>query len=196
MRKLVKWLGIIMQGLLIVAVVAFVLLPAIYSSSLAAVYSGSMAPEMPVGSLAVVEPVNPDDIEVGDIIAFNPTWDDDDAIVSHRVIEVVNAETLGFITKGDANEAPDFEAVPAENVTGRVDLIIPNMGYILIYIAQYSRNQLGFALLIALPTILLIGSAVRDMNFMLNPKRRRKQKRKKLLERQKRHKSHWWPKFA
>lgn len=191
MRRLAKWLGILLSGLLVLIAVIFFLLPAVFASSLAAVYSGSMAPEMPVGALAVVEPVDPADLETGDIVAFNPPWDDPDVIVSHRVIEVLDGETLGFRTKGDANEDPDFDIVPAANILGGVRLIIPNLGYALAYVAQYSRSQLGFALFIALPTVLLIGSAVRDINFLLSPRKRRTKQRKKLLERQKKQKARW-----
>ena len=189
MRRLAKWLTNIILVLLFIAALIFLLVPAVFASNLAVVYSGSMAPEMPTGALAVVEPVDPADIEVGDIIAFDPPWDDDDVTVSHRVIEIVEGETLGFVTKGDANEDPDFDLVPATSVTGKIILSAPNLGYILARVSDYTHGQLGFVLFVCVPTVLLIGSAVRDMNFMVNPRKRRERLRKKMMERRKRWRS-------
>ena len=179
-----------MLVLLVVTAFLFLVLPSAFASSLAVVYSGSMAPEMPMGALAMMEPVEPAQIEVGDIIAFNPPWDPD-ATVSHRVIEVVDGETLSFLTKGDANEDPDFDIVPAANVIGRVTFNVPSLGYLLARVGDYSRSQLGFVLFVGLPTLLLIGSATRDMNFMVSPGKRRERQRKKMMERRKRRRSRW-----
>lgn len=189
MRRVVKWLTIMFLCLLVVVAILFVLLPAVFASRLGVVYSGSMEPAMPVGTMVWMEPVDPAQIKVGDIIAFNPPWDPD-VTVSHRVIEVIEEPTLGFYTRGDANEDPDFDVVPAEHVLARVSFNIPNLGYVLGYVRQYTRGPLGFTLSIGLPTVLLIGSAVRDMNFMLSPRKRRARQRKKIMERRKRSRFH------
>ena len=190
MGRLVKWLTNILLVLLVLAAVFLVVLPAVFASSLAIVYSGSMKPEMPVGAVAWMAPVDPTEIEVGDIIAFNPPLQPD-VTVSHRVIEVLDGETLGFVTKGDANEDPDWDIVPADHVLAKVTFSVPNMGRVLLYVGQYTRSRLGFALFIALPTILLIGNAMRDMNFMLSPAKRRERQRKKLMERRKKRRFRW-----
>ena len=190
MRHLANWFKYIALVLLVLLTVVLVVLPAVFSSTLAVVYSGSMEPSMPRGALARMEPVNPDTIEVGDIIAFNPPWNEPDVIVSHRVIEVIEGENLAFVTKGDANEEPDLDVIPAENVMARVSFNLRNMGYVLLRIKQYTGSRLGFALFIALPTILLIGSATRDMSFMLSPGKRRARQRKKILEWRRRRRSH------
>ena len=183
MRRAVKWLTNIILGLLVLIASLLVLLPAVFTSSLAMVYSGSMAPAMPVGALAWMEPVDPAQIKVGDIIAFNPPWDEPDVTVSHRVIEVVEGETLSFRTKGDANEDPDLDIIPADHVLARVEFNIPNLGYVMGRVEQYTSNWYGFVLLIGLPSVLLIGSAMRDVNFMLNPRKTRVRQRKKIMER-------------
>ena len=191
MRRLIKWLTYIFLVLLVVMAVVFVVLPAVYASSLAVVYSGSMGPVMSVGAVAWMEPVDPAEIKVGDIIAFNPPWDEPDVTVSHRVIEVMEEPALAFQTKGDANENPDFDIVPAESVIARVDFNIPNLGYVLARVGKYTKGRLGFGLFIALPTVLIIGTAVRDMNSALSPGKRRATVRKKLLERRKKRRSRW-----
>jgi len=190
MRYLINWLKYIALVLLVLLTIALVVLPAVFSSSLAVVYSGSMEPEMPRGALAWMEPVNPATIEVGDIIAFNPPRMEPDVIVSHRVIEVINGETLAFSTKGDANEEPDWDVVPADNVVARVRFNLHNMGHLLLGVRQYTRSRLGFALFIAIPTVLRIGSAMRHMNFMFSPGKRRTRQRKKMIEWRRRRRSH------
>ena len=169
----------------VIAAILLVLLPAIYSSSIAAVLSGSMLPEMQIGSLAVMRPVNAADITVGDIIAFNPPWDESHVMVSHRVIEVVEGETRSFRTKGDANEDPDLDLVPETHVLGRIEYCIPNLGYFLSYVSKHSRSELGFVFLVGLPTVLLIGSAAKDLSLMTRSGKRRITKRAMLLERRK-----------
>jgi len=190
MRYLISWLKYITLVLLVLLTVVLVVLPAVFTSSLAVVYSGSMAPAMPVGALAWMEPVDPATIEVGDIIAFNPPWMEPDIIVSHRVIEVIKGETLAFSTKGDANEDPDWDVIPADNVVAKVSFNLPNMGYLLLRVGQYTKGRIGFVLFIAVPTVLLIGSAMRDMNFMLSPAKRRARQRKKIMERRERRRFH------
>jgi len=190
MRRLAKWLINIILVLLVLAAVLFVVLPTVFASSLAVVYSGSMDPVMPMGAVAWMEPVDPAQIKVGDIIAFNPVQDPD-VTVSHRVVEVLDGETLIFRTKGDANEDPDPWEVPADSVLAKVLFNISHLGFVLAYIGQYTRSQLGFALFIAVPTVLLIGSATRDMNFMLSPGKRRERQRKKLMERRKKRRFRW-----
>ena len=191
MRRLIKWLTNILLGLLVLMAVLFVLLPAVFASSLAVVYSGSMEPAVPMGAVAWMEPVDPAQIKVGDIIAFDPTWDESEVIISHRVIEVVEEPTLGFRTKGDANEDPDFDIAPADRVVARVAFNMPNLGYVLGRIGRYTTGRLGFSLFIALPTVLLIGNAMRDMNFTLSPRKRRARQRRKLMERRKKRRSRW-----
>jgi signal peptidase I len=74
---------------------------------LATVLSGSMAPGMPVGSVAVLAPEDPAAVRVGDVITFQaPT--PDHPVVTHRVVEVLEGGHHPVVrTKGDANRAPD-----------------------------------------------------------------------------------------
>ena len=184
MRRLVHWLTIIALGILFVAVIITMVLPTVLSAKLAVVYSASMAPAMPIGALAWMESVDPAEIEVGDIIAFNPPWDEPDVTVSHRVVEVLSdSASLEFRTKGDANKNPDLDVIPASNVLGRVNFNIPYMGYGLARTGDYTRSRLGFVLLVCLPTLSLIGIAVRDINVMLNPRKKRLAKLKERRER-------------
>jgi signal peptidase I len=71
------------------------------------VLTGSMSPGMPPGSLAVLVPVDPATVRVGDVITFEAPVADR-PVVTHRVIEVVEGgDRPALRTQGDANDAPD-----------------------------------------------------------------------------------------
>ena len=189
-RKLGKFLLYVILLVVFVASIFAFFLPKMTDYKLAVVRSGSMEPAMPVGSLALMEPVEPNQIKVGDIIAFKPFFDPQ-TIVSHRVVEVLrNPPILEFRTKGDANEDPDIFAVSSNFVVGRVTFDIPYLGYALVESKPYVRSEFGFALFIVIPTLLLVGIAVKDMGFMLNPSKARRAKRlKERRERRSRRRS-------
>ena len=71
------------------------------------VLTASMKPGMPPGSMAVLVPVEPSAIRVGDVITFEAPVADH-PVVTHRVIEIVEPGAHPVIrTQGDANAAPD-----------------------------------------------------------------------------------------
>jgi signal peptidase len=114
------------------------------------VLSGSMEPALPVGSLAMVAPVDPQDVKVGDIISYqHPT--DRAKLVSHRVT-AIEGPPLRFRTKGDANEAPDAISVPATRVRGKVRYVVPHLGDV----SQFMRSGRGFLALLVVPGAALI----------------------------------------
>jgi len=180
MRRAGKWAGNIILGLVLCAVLFAFLIPTAFSGSLAIVRSSSMEPAMKAGALAVMLPVDVEDVKVGDIIAFDPPWDPD-VIVSHRVIGVRYDEQISFDTKGDATEDSDPYYVPARNVHGRVVFSIPYLGYAASYAVGYVRTWLGFVTLVCIPVLILVGSAIRDVSRSQNVRLKRLNKR---LERQ------------
>ena len=94
------------------------------------VVSGSMEPEIPVGSILYVEETPPEEIEAGDVIAFMRN----DTVVSHRVEE--NRYVEGeFITKGDANSGEDPEPVGYGSLEGKVERHIPALGIVMSLLA-------------------------------------------------------------
>lgn len=120
------------------------------------VLSNSMAPAMPVGSLAVVLPTKgtvPEDelavltpeqirrlndisgISVGDVIVFQPNAGDP-TLVMHRVREMTSSINAGtgqinatFITRGD-NLVSDDPPVQDFQVRGRILYSLPLLGYV------------------------------------------------------------------
>lgn len=95
------------------------------------VVSGSMEPEIPVGSVIYVKEAKPEEIEKGEIIAFMRN----SSVITHRVEEnrFVEGE---FITKGDANSKEDVMPVDYDSLIGRVTCHIPVLGILLSVLAS------------------------------------------------------------
>ena len=187
MRKVAKCLSYIFLGLVVGVVLFALFLPTVFSGRLAIVRSASMGQAMPVGALAVTLPIAPEQVKVGDIIVFkpprHPTIINPDVTVSHRVIEVQADGELYFITKGDAVEDPDLFPVPAANVQGKVVFSIAQLGYAVHWVMRYTRTWLGFVFFVCIPIVVLVASAIRDVNRSRNVRMKRLNRR---LERQRR----------
>lgn len=119
------------------------------------VFTGSMEPAIPVGSIVVIKPADPETLKVGDIICFK-IESEFATTVTHRILNITNE---GFITKGDANEEPDQWIVRKENVIGKVIFTIPYVGYI----GYFVRTPIGFILLIVIPASLIIIIEIRNI---------------------------------
>lgn len=118
--------GVLILVLVILSCIP-VTLPRFWGYEIFNVVSGSMEPEIPVGSLVYVEEVPAKEIRDGDIIAFQGT----DSVVTHRVVRnrMVEGE---FVTKGDANEAEDLAPVPHASLIGRVKYHFPVVGNLVV----------------------------------------------------------------
>lgn len=87
------------------------------------IVSGSMEPKVPVGSVIYVAKTAPEDIQKGDIIAFNS----EESVIAHRVVENHVVEGT-FTTKGDANAEEDVRDIPYQDLVGRVERHYPMLG--------------------------------------------------------------------
>jgi len=190
MKKVAKWLSYILLGLVLGLAVFVMLLPSVFSGSLAIIRSRSMEPVMPVGALCLMFPIAPEDVKVGDIIVFqpprHPTILNPGVTVSHRVVEVQGDGELYFITKGDASEDPDIFPIPAANVQGKVVFNIPYLGYVAYSVMRYARTWLGFVFFVCIPIVVLVASAIRDVNLSRNVRLRRLNRRRERQRRWKR----------
>lgn len=92
----------------------------------AIVHGHSMEPTMYTGDLVLSEQVEPDDLEVGDIIRFRAG----SLVVLHRIIEITfdDEGRQIFITQGDNNSAADSPVYP-EDVDGRLVAHVPKVGW-------------------------------------------------------------------
>ena len=124
-------------GILILACAIAICLPAaaprVLGYEVYCVVSGSMEPEIPVGSAVFVKGTAPEEIKEGDVVAFLGG----DSVIIHRV--VANHKVEGeFTTKGDANEGEDMNRVPYSALKGRVERHVPILGDILTVAASAS----------------------------------------------------------
>jgi signal peptidase len=104
------------------------------------VASGSMQPNLNVGDITIIIHTKPDDINIGDIIQYRTTEEP----IIHRVIDkYTEAGQTWFITKGDANNAPDDPITPTQTV-GKVILVIPKLGWISIYLKTAFTTAASF----------------------------------------------------
>ncbi|HEV7535930.1 MAG TPA: signal peptidase I, partial [Acidimicrobiia bacterium] len=143
-----------------VALLVFVGLgPATGTYRLATVLSGSMAPGMPVGSVAVLVPEPPAAVRVGDVITFQaPT--PDHAVVTHRVVEVVEGGLQPVVrTKGDANRSPDpWTARLQGNRAWRRVAVVPFAGTAIRFLRSPTVHHLSVHIAPALLLLCMLGA--------------------------------------
>jgi len=134
-----------------------------------AVVSSSMEPTLYRGDLVVIKGVNPDDIQVGDIIVYYNRFKH--IPVVHRVvdIQIIDGKRY-FITKGDndfTNPLPDQDPraglaplLSDDDIRGRVIFWIPKLGLVKVYfidiVAKYGIVKAGVLLLVVFIAIGII----------------------------------------
>lgn len=109
--------------------------PAFFGFSTAVVISGSMSGSIEVNDMIVIRERS--SYAVGDVITFERGG----SLITHRII----AESEGgFITKGDANNTEDRDAVAPDSIVGKVVLVIPRVGRAI----ELLRTPLGMTVLV------------------------------------------------
>ncbi len=97
----------------------------------------SMEPTYKVGDLVFVKICDGKDINVGDVITYNPSTGSD-AYLTHRVTKKFdNYENTGkvcFNTKGDANNTEDGFLIDEDRVVGKVTFGVPGLGFVIAFI--------------------------------------------------------------
>jgi signal peptidase len=110
--------------------------------------TGSMAPTVPAGSLAVTVPVAAPDIAAGDVISAHRAGDG--ALVTHRVVRVDHRENLWLVTmRGDANTAADSTPYDVTGGAQRLVFSVPAAGRL---IAQVRSPWI----IVAVPALLVL----------------------------------------
>lgn len=113
--------------LLVIAVTASIVIPQFRGYEVYHIVSGSMEPEIPVGSAVYINTnIPPEDIVEKDIISF----ESGDSLVVHRVTRNQVVEGY-FNTKGDANEGEDLTEVSYDQYVGKVVQHVPYIGQIM-----------------------------------------------------------------
>jgi len=121
------------------------------------VQSGSMAPAIKMGSVVAVKPA--DDYKIGKIITFGP-YSRTKSPTTHRIydIKVVNGQPR-YITKGDANNAPDQREIQKRDILGKVLFSVPYLGFAV----DFAKKPIGFGLIIIVPAALIIVDEIKKI---------------------------------
>jgi signal peptidase I len=135
----------------IVAVLALTVGPRFFAYETFIVRSGSMEPTIHTGALVFVQPVQPLEVRVGDVITYRRP-EDPDTTITHRVVAKQNpsggaTSAPVFRTKGDANATPDPWEVQLQGIAWRVTLSVPLAGYLF----AFTQQPLGRALFLIVP---------------------------------------------
>ncbi len=106
------------------------------SMPIVSVVSESMEPVLHRGDLVFV--VRPNDLKIGDIVIYQKACTSADAArglcsregdstsIIHRIVQEAEG---GYIIKGDNNPSPDSGIIRPEQVSGKVVLAMPLLGY-------------------------------------------------------------------
>lgn len=121
------------------------------------VQSGSMDPAIKMGSIVLVKPA--DEYKIGDVITFGP-YTRTKAPITHRIYDIkVEGGKPVYITKGDANNAPDNREIQERDVLGKVIFSVPYFGYAV----DFAKKPMGFALIIIVPAAIIIYDEVKKI---------------------------------
>jgi len=137
------------------------------------VQSGSMQPEIKMGSVVAIKPhltsSGQADYKIGDVITFQVGRNKEP--ITHRIydIKIVGGEPR-YITKGDANNAPDQREISQREIIGKVLFDIPYLGYVV----NFAQKPIGFSLIIIIPGAVIIFDEARKVYNEIKKKKTKK----------------------
>jgi signal peptidase len=143
------------------------------------VLSGSMEPKIHTGSVVAVKLTK--NYAVGDVITFGENTKTKTP-TTHRIVE--SKETNGiksYITKGDANNAPDQKPVSEKEILGKVLFSVPYVGYAV----AAAQKPIGFMLIIVIPAVIIIYDEIQKIKKEIILKMDYKKRIKKREENEK-----------
>ena len=121
------------------------------------VLTESMEPAIRSGDMIICQKVNPEDLEIGDVISYFDPKSSASSVITHRIDgKWVDEKTgkLVFHTVGDNNDLTDTWDVPAENIIGKWNdgARIAFVGSIILFM----QSTLGLIVCVLLPVAALI----------------------------------------
>jgi signal peptidase len=147
----------------------FPLIPIKGNYSTYVVISGSMQPKIKIGSIVAVKPEQ--NYDVGDVVTFGES-SRTKTPTTHRIYEIKEVNgAKQFITKGDANNAPDQGLKTQSEISGKVLFSVPYLGYAVTMI----KKPIGFMFIIIVPAVIIIYD---EINKIIREIKRIKKKKK------------------
>lgn len=118
------------------------------------VLTDSMYPEIQGGDLIFCHTEEPEQIQVGDIIAFFDPAGNGVSIVTHSVVEITEVDgQTAWITRGIANNADDALPVPADKLVGVYQTRLAGVGHVVMFM----QTTAGLIVCVVCPILLLVG---------------------------------------
>jgi signal peptidase len=147
----VSWLLLAAVTIVVLGLAAITIGPRFLPYQALVVRSGSMSPTIPTGSIVFYTKIDAAKVKVGDVIVFAKPGQADEK-VTHRVFQIGSSSTGPFfVTKGDANGAPDDWRIPAVGTGWIAAGHVPVLGYVLADL----QSPAGRLLLLIVPAVLL-----------------------------------------
>ena len=147
----VSWLLLAAVTIVVLGLAAITIGPRFLPYQALVVRSGSMSPTIPTGSIVFYKKIDAAKVKVGDVIVFAKPGQADEK-VTHRVFQIGSSSTGPFfVTKGDANGAPDDWRIPAVGTGWIAAGHVPVLGYVLADL----QSPAGRLLLLIVPAVLL-----------------------------------------
>ena len=115
------------------------------------VLTDSMSPTFNHGDMIIIKKCDPDTLQVGDIVTFHTIIENEYALNTHRIIDIIESPTglRTFTTKGDNNVIADQRSIVSGDIVGRYTGRIPYIGYVM----QFLSSSIGFLIVIVLPLL-------------------------------------------
>ena len=143
------------------------------------IVSGSMEPIIKIRDAVVTRRVDSiNDIKKGDVVTYRAMDESYYGIlITHRVVDIQNKDNKTiFITKGDHNETVDRSPIEFGQITGKVVMRIPKVGYIKYFLV----SSYGWIIAIVIPSFIIIGYDI--FKLVRNVEKSYKEKKKKKEE--------------
>ena len=119
------------------------------------VLTDSMYPDIKSGDLIICKTIDAEEVEIGDVISFYDPASNGSAVVTHKVIDIINEDgSISFKTKGINNNTEDRLPVPEEKLIAEYTGVrIPGAGNLAIFM----QSTAGLIVCVVLPIILFVG---------------------------------------
>jgi signal peptidase len=145
---LVAFTALMVFGALAVMAVVPMIIPGYTSASIT---SGSMMPTLRVGDVVIAVDHNDTKIAPDTVVVYEEPRRHD--LVTHRVVSV-NPDG-SYITKGDANGVNDPAPIPAANIRGKTQWIVPFVGLPRVWATQHRWTLLILTIAVTAMTLWL-----------------------------------------
>ena len=134
--------------------------------------SNSMQPTFKTGDVLLVK--SQEHYFIGDNISFKVNQS---TIVTHKIKQIIKHDSLNdqenhslvkqttfFLTQGDANKSEDSQLVNQEEVIGKVFMIVPKIGYLIIFL----QSKIFSILLLCTSVIHLVLLVSKKIRLQIN----------------------------